>query len=79
MQTEKGQPAFENIDDILAERIIDHTKKSADTNAQEQSNIVNENSSSKRIFPRLSKASVLILLAISIIAFLLIKTRSNRR
>ncbi len=28
----KGQPAFENIDDLLAEKIISHTDNNADKN-----------------------------------------------
>jgi hypothetical protein len=78
MQTEKGQPAFENIDDILAEKIVDHTRTSADTNAQE-TEIVEKKSGSKRMFPRLSKTAVLILLSIPVIVFLLIKTKRNRK
>lgn len=30
MQTEKGEPAFENIDILLADKIIEHTTASAD-------------------------------------------------
>ena len=31
MENEKGSPVFENIDEILAEKIIHHTQNSADT------------------------------------------------
>jgi hypothetical protein len=79
MQSEKGQFAFENIDDILAEKIIDHTKTSADANALDKSDVVNENISPKRRLSRLVKPAVLIFLSISFAAFLLMKIRNNCR
>ena len=79
MQNEKGQPAFEDIDGVLAEKIIDHTKTSADTSAQGKSNEVNEKSCSKRILSRLSKTAFLVFLSIFLAAFLLKKIRNNRR